>query len=120
MHFENCNTVDPSEQPFLNGISETEGLEIFESDLVRFERSVNNNVTVSLAQHQYDALVSFAFNIGANGFANSNLVILLNQGNYQAVPEQMRLWTNLGDPGLIRRREFEIELFRDGIYRTDW
>jgi GH24 family phage-related lysozyme (muramidase) len=120
VHLQNCNFVEASEKPFLNGISEAEGLQYFRSDLAIYEQAVNRSVTVPLAQNQYDALVSFAFNVGPNGFANSDLVLYLNQGNYSAVPEQMMLWTNFGDPGLTRRREFEITLFRDGIYRTDW
>ena len=120
VHFGMCNDTDSSEQPFVNGISHEAGLDLFRSDINIYEEAVNNSVTVPLAQHQYDALISFAFNIGANGFKNSDLVTYLNQNNYNAVPEQMRLWTNFGDAGLVRRREFEITLFKDGIYRTDW
>lgn len=78
-------------------------------------------------QYQFDALVSFVFNTGR--LSGTDLLTVLNQGSYDSVPEQMRRW-NLADldndgiaevsEGLTRRREFEITLFRDGIYRTDW
>ena len=59
--------------------------DVLMNDLSRFENIVNSSITVDLKQHQFDALVSLAFNIGVYRFANSNLVEQYNQGNYGQV-----------------------------------
>lgn len=48
-------------------ISQEKSREILLADLRRFERAVNNEVVLPLSQHQFDALVSLAFNIGEGG-----------------------------------------------------
>ena len=73
-----------------------------------------NNVRVELTQHQYDALTSMVFNIGVTAFRNSTLLRVLNQGQYDKVPFQMRRWIHSAgriDPILVKRREREVVLW---------
>ena len=76
------------------------------------------NLKVSLTQAQFDALVSFTFNVGVgyfnslsdrDGFKGSDLLLRLNEGNYDAVPGELSRWFYGGGvvlPGLVRRRNF--------------
>jgi lysozyme len=76
--------------------------------------AVRKNVAVELEQYQFDALVCLAFNIGAHNFAGSTLVKLLNQGEYDQVPEQMRRWNYVAgvvSGALTLRREREIKMW---------
>ena len=61
-------------------------------DLRTAEADVKRYVTVPLTQGQYDALVSFVFNLGAGNFRSSTLLKKLNQGLYNDVPEQIMRW----------------------------
>ncbi|ROZ86902.1 lysozyme [Pseudomonas neustonica] len=83
------------------------------NDLQRFEKAVNA-VLVPLDQDQYDALVSFAFNVGVGAFNSSTLLRLLNHGDYAGAAGQFKRWNKGGGkvlPGLVRRREEERALF---------
>jgi lysozyme len=83
-------------------------------DLVRFETAVTSFVVVDLTQNQYDALVSFAFNLGTTTLKTSTLLKELNIKNYDAVPAQMRRFVNSDGhpvPGLVNRRENEVKLW---------
>ena len=80
-----------------------------------YEKYVNDYVNVPLNQCQYDALCSFVYNLGGNALKNSTLLIVLNSGNYEGVPEQIMRWNKAGGKvlaGLVRRRECEAELFK--------
>ncbi len=71
-------------------------------------------VTVDLDQDQFDALVSFTFNLGAGNLQSSTLLKLLNQGEYTQAADQFLRWNKAGGrvlPGLTRRREAERALF---------
>lgn len=96
-----------------DGISAETADELLRHDVEAAEAAVGDNVIqVPLTQYQYDALVSLAFNIGANAFRRSTLVRLLNQGDYLAVPDQFRRWVfsaGVRDPVLVKRREDEIK-----------
>lgn len=72
-----------------------------EKDLERFEAAVAGGVFVALTQNQFDALVSFAFNVGIGregdaknpGFLGSTLRRKLNQGDYAGASAEFRKWT---------------------------
>jgi len=89
---------------------------ILRKDLGKFELAVNELINIELNQHQFDALVSFAFNIGEGAFAGSTLRKRLNAGDDPdtVAKEELIKW-NKGDhgvlEGLTRRRMKEIELF---------
>ncbi|MCX8018786.1 MAG: glycoside hydrolase family protein, partial [Rhodocyclaceae bacterium] len=76
---------------------------------------------VPLAQHEFDAFVSLAYNIGPAAFCGSTLVRLLRQQppDYTGACDQVLRWTRAGGrelPGLVRRRQAEHRLCREGVY----
>lgn len=78
------------------------------------ERAVSTHVAVPLNQNQFDALVSFAYNVGAEQFRTSTLVKKLNLGDFAGAAAQFDLWVHNDGvrlPGLVTRRRNERELF---------
>lgn len=99
---------------YADGLSEPQIVELLGQDLEGAEAAVNNGAQVELSQNQFDALVSFCFNVGAAAFRSSTLLKLLNRGQYDDVPAQLRRWVHCGGEvvqGLVRRREHEIALW---------
>ena len=95
-------------------ITQEKAEEILKRDLKVHEDNVKRVVKIALTQNQFDALVSFEYNVGYGAFANSTLLKLLNSGNYNAAAKQFERWVHVGDnilEGLIRRRNAEKELF---------
>ena len=75
-----------------------------------YAAGVRRCVTVPLYQHEYEAYVSLAYNIGVGAFCGSTLVKLLNQGRYSEACAQIKRWDRFqGKPlrGLTIRREAE-------------
>lgn len=86
----------------------------FFHDLQRFVNTVNTLVGVPLNQNQFNALVSFVYNVGATAFANSTLLKKLNAGDYQGAKAQFPSWSYSGgqySQGLNNRRIKEQQLF---------
>ena len=84
------------------------------NDVQRFEPEVERLVTEPLNRNQWDALVSFTYNLGAANLESSTLLRLLNRGDYAGAAEQFPRWNKAGGkvlPGLVRRREAERVLF---------
>lgn len=78
------------------------------------QHAVNQLVTVPLNQNQFDALVSFTFNIGVGAFKGSTLLSLLNQGAYAGAAQQFLRWNHvggIGNAGLTKRRQAEQAMF---------
>lgn len=95
-------------------LTEIEALDLLAEDLKVAEDAVNGKVIVSLNQNQFDALVSFTFNVGTGALEKSTLLKLLNQGNYEAVPGELMKWVKAGGqtlPGLVNRRQREGKLW---------
>lgn len=79
-------------------------------DIVKFEGAIKQCVTVPLHQHEYDAYVSLAYNIGPSAFCNSTLVKRLNQQDYAGACKEILRWNRAGGrvvKGLAVRREAE-------------
>lgn len=138
-HFESCRLKaypDPGTggAPWTIGWGHTKGVKQgdtctlaqadawFDEDLEEHEGYVNQLVQVPITQNQFDALVSFCYNVGpdidadtiAEGLGDSTLLKKLNAGDYAGAADEFRKWTRSGGrvmPGLIRRREMERELF---------
>ena len=88
-------------------------------DLKHFEKYVDQLVTVSLNQDQFDALVAWTFNLGPTNLKESTLLLRLNNGQYDDVPAQMARWNRSNGEvltGLTRRRKAEGLLFQG----LDW
>ncbi len=88
--------------------------ELFVADLKDVEAAVDSLVKVELLPHQYDALVSFVFNIGSKQFRTSSLLRLLNEGKYTEASKQFKRWmysNGQKSNGLIKRRQIEQALF---------
>ena len=103
-------TVSPGEV-----ITKPEAMARFDRDLVKFENAVDRLVKVPLTQNQFDALVSFTFNVGEGALSKSTLLKKLNRGEYAAVPAELMKWTKGGGkelPGLVRRRRAEAAMWR--------
>jgi lysozyme len=95
-------------------ITVEEAERLLKEDLKAFEAAVTRHTTVELNQNQFDALVSFVYNVGEGNFRSSTLLKLLNSGNYEGASEQLLRWTRANGqvlPGLVRRREAEKRLF---------
>ena len=97
-----------------SGLSDKQITSLLDQDLNRFEDSVTRHVKVELTQHQFDALVSFAFNVGTGAFKRSTLLKRVNAEKFSEVPAQFRRWNRAGGKvsrGLKNRREREIRLW---------
>ena len=79
-------------------------------DVEKFEGAIKQCVTVPLFQHEYDAYLSLAYNIGPQAFCRSTLVRKLNAGDYAGACKEILRWDNFrGKPlaGLTKRRQSE-------------
>jgi len=90
-------------------LSHEAAIELAKGDVALAEAAVNTYVKVPLRQEQFDALVSFVYNIGVGAFAKSTLLRKLNHGHCCAVPDEMRKWTKQRE--LRSRRSAEIALY---------
>lgn len=98
-------------------ISKEEADRLLSQDLVKFESGVEKNVKVALTQNQFDALVSFCYNLGVGSLQKSTLLKKLNAGDYKGAAEEFLKWNKAGGKvitGLVRRREAEKRLFLTG------
>ena len=96
-------------------ITQAEGEKMLLQDLKWAEAAVDYYVTVPLTQNQFDALVSFVFNLGATAFRRSTLLKKINAGKHDEVPEQLQKWVNAGgkpSKGLMARRLKESALYQ--------
>ncbi|HVK80966.1 MAG TPA: lysozyme, partial [Verrucomicrobiae bacterium] len=99
-------------------VSQGDAVDLLARDLVPVIQTVNKEVTTPLTQSQFDALVSFAFSIGAEPFAKSQVLRRVNQGTFLAAGCAMEAWRKADVNGdlvvseaLVRRRAAEKALF---------
>ncbi|MDQ3746214.1 MAG: lysozyme [Acidobacteriota bacterium] len=103
---------------YAGGLTQQQVTDLLAQDVVPAQNAVNNGVKVALNQNQFDALVSFTFNVGVGAFTSSTLLKVLNQGQYDQVPTQLLRWTKAGGKvvqGLVNRRNNEIKLWNGQI-----
>ena len=101
-------------------ITEEQANRYLMSDTESAQQCVSSFVVTKLNQNEYDALVSFTFNVGPTAFVNSTLLKLLNEGVTKVVVSAEFLrWVKAGgeeaSPGLVRRREAERKLFLEKV-----
>ena len=109
-----------SETPFKDGITKEQAYDMLAEDVTIAEQAVRDLVTVPLTQAQFDALVSFVYNLGRGQLKESDLLEKLNTGDYDAVAEELNKYVHGSDgqklPGLVTRRKDEGDLFDNGAY----
>ncbi|MBS1562355.1 MAG: lysozyme [Bacteroidetes bacterium] len=110
-------------------ITKEKAIRLFQEDVRDFEECVSRAVMLpSLTQAQFNALVSFAYNRGCNGFKRSDLLTAINQGKFL---EAARLWPQTAITingkkagGLVKRRKRELAMFngnaQDPVSLKNW
>lgn len=86
-------------------------------DVAKAESAVRRLITVSLHQLQFDALVSFTYNLGGGALQRSTLRRKVNRGEHEDVPAELLKWTRAGAKrlgGLVKRRQAEAALYQQG------
>ncbi len=127
LHLGNVTPADRANYP--NGLTRAEARELLLYDARIAERAVQTLVLAHrpLGQGQYDALVSFTFNLGPGALERSNLRRVVNERpgspGARAIDAEFLKWVHAGGvvlPGLVTRREAEARLFLQGRYpQTD-
>jgi lysozyme len=88
-------------------------------ELQEYCNNVDIAVKVDLKQNEFDALVSWTYNLGLTNLNSSTMLKVLNEGKHDEVPAQMKRWNKASGQvkqGLIRRREAEALMFEG----KDW
>ena len=95
----------------------------FAEELHQFERDVERLVKKPLTQQQFDALISFVYNLGSGNLSVSSLLRKLNAGDYAGARDQFAVWNKAMVNGVLKpmagltsRREAEAKIFWRGIY----
>ena len=98
----------------LDAVDEAMARALLVQDVQAAERAVARCITAPLAQYQFDALVSFTYNLGAAALQRSRLRRVINRGDYAAAPREFLRWVWAGGrklPGLVRRRAAEAGMY---------
>ena len=78
--------------------SEVQADALFRNTLGQYEDAVNRHVKAPLSQNQFDALVSFTYNVGTGGLKESTLLVKLNEKNYAEAAAHFLAWDKITDP----------------------
>ena len=109
--YPNGTRVTMSDKP----ITKEQAIEYLKATLSIFEKQVDSFTTDSVNQNQFDALVSFAYNLGANALKNSTLIKKVNANpNDATIKDEFMKWTFANGKqlsGLVRRRSSEATLY---------
>lgn len=99
-------------------VSQEDALSLLSQDVRTAEAAVNGAVKVHITQEQFDALVSFTYNVGSSAFVASTLLRLLNGGDVIAASGEFVKWNKVRIAGklttirgLTVRRKAEREMF---------
>ena len=102
-------------------ITEAEAEKLLVDDLKTAENEINSH-NLPLKQHQFDALVSFVFNVGTGAFRTSTLLKRLKADvNHPDIPNQLNRWIYGGGKvlsGLVKRRRQEADIYTKGHYEN--
>ena len=98
-----------------NPITKDEAVTMLKDIVKTFGKEVNRLVTSPINQNQYNALVSFAYNVGVTNLKNSTLLKLVNKDpNQLAISNEFLKWVNAGGQkikGLEKRRVKESQIY---------
>jgi len=100
-------------------ISKKQADALLSADIEMVETHVKRLITVDLNQSQWDAIVSWCFNLGCGNLRASTMLQVINSGELDKVSEQIIRWDKVGKQavaGLTRRRKAETDLFDNGVY----
>ena len=103
-------------------ISQQQADQLLAADLGRFETAVNGMVADATQQQQFDAMVSFSYNLGEGALRGSTLLRMHNSGDYDGAAQQFGRWNHAGGrvlAGLTRRRAGEAAVYATGDYSGD-
>lgn len=95
-----------------------QAVEMLRKDVEGAERSVLRLINVPLADDQFDALVSFTFNLGGGSLQRSTLRKKVNREEHDAAPSEFLKWCRVGgkwNRGLARRRGEEAVLYSKAL-----
>ena len=96
-------------------ITEEQAVELLANMLVSFEKYVDSYCVDTITQNQFDALVSFAYNLGPANLKSSTLLKKVNANpNDESIRLEFMKWVKAGGKtltGLVRRREAEANLY---------
>jgi lysozyme len=102
-------------------ITGTQAEQYLEHEVNEKTAAVNQFVTAQINQNQFDALVSFSYNVGSGALGKSTLLKMLNAGNTSGAAEEFLRWNKAGGQviaGLTRRRQAERSLFLQSVAAT--
>ena len=97
-----------------DSITESQADELLLDDVAERAKKLEDLIQVPVNDHQFGAIVSFAYNVGIGAFTNSTLRRKLNAGDYDGAAAEFKRWNKAGGKvlnGLIRRRKAEEALF---------
>ena len=114
-HTASAGPPDPATLRLGVAFSLAEVFAVFLRDLARFEARVRQAVKVPIAQHEFDALVSFDFNTG--GVDRAELTAALNAGDRATAAARFMGWSRPAT--IVPRRRSEQSLFATGVYAGD-
>ena len=95
-------------------ITKEQAENLFNLDILVHSNNVSKLVRVNLTQNQFDALVSFEYNVGYGNFSKSTLLRKLNARDYIGASNEFGKWVFANKKklqGLVKRRQAEKELF---------
>lgn len=109
--YTNGKKVTLSDEP----ITEEKAVELLKDTLVRFEQYVDSYCRDDISQRQFDALVSFCYNLGPTNLKSSTLLKKVNTNpNDVTIRDEFMKWTKAGGKtlqGLVKRRKSEADLY---------
>jgi len=86
----------------------------FAKDLEKFQDAINENVMVDLEQYQFDALVSWLYNVGVNWARSATLIQRINERNFEGAAHEFDKWHI--PPEITSRRNGEREQFKGAAF----
>lgn len=119
--------TDAEKKEWKNGLTEAEALSLLSKDAKKYEKALGASVTVELQQHEFDALVSWSFNVGKGWFGigsheQASAVKNINAGKFDEVGNALGMFQRADgkfNQGVLNRRNREINVFNYGYGESD-
>jgi lysozyme len=111
----------PNGQPVKKGdrVTRAQAVQMLARDAVKFGNYVNQYITSSLSQNQWDALTSFVYNLGPGALSGTGVQRAVNENpnDFESVKKEMMRWVNAGgkfNQGVYNRRVKEVNMYANG------